>query len=438
MIQTDARGLAMSGADGSAAERYETALGQFQCYVGDPVATLDAALAERPDFAMALTFKAYLFLAGTEAAGLPVAAEAAAALRALPLNEREGHHLAAIEALLQGRWSEALVRLEDLLLVDPRDSLAMQVAHLFDFYHGDARNLRDRVARRLHAWSPQDSGYHAVLAMHAFGLEESGDYGRAEELGRRAVELNQRDGWAYHAVAHVLEMRNDPEGGIAWLEPSSGHWSPESFFDVHNWWHLALYHLELDRHDEVLKLYDGPIREERSKVVLDMLDASAMLWRLKLRGLDAGPERWGEVAGAWEGLIGDGLYCFNDVHALMAFVSAGRDDLVERQLATLRRSAAGEGSNAAMAREVGVPVGEAVVAMGRGDPATTVERLQHLRPVIHRFGGSHAQRDIFDLTLIEAAKQSGNRPLLAALANERVAVRPHSPLARRYRQATAA
>src|SRR6202008_5039743 len=112
----------------------------------------------------------------------------------------------------------------------PRDILALQIAHLFDFLRGDARNLRDRVARRLHAWTKADPAYHAVLSMHAFGLEEMGEYDRAEGPGRESVGLNARDAWGYHAVAHVLEMRNQPEDGIRWLSTSSAHWSPDSFF----------------------------------------------------------------------------------------------------------------------------------------------------------------------------------------------------------------
>ncbi|MFO1265635.1 MAG: hypothetical protein U1F67_01760 [Rubrivivax sp.] len=76
--------------------------------------------------------------------------------------------------------------------------------------------------------------------MHAFGLEETGDYARAERGGQRAIELEPRDTWAWHAVAHVHEMRNAPEDGIAWLL-NAAHWSRDSFFAAHNWWHLALF-----------------------------------------------------------------------------------------------------------------------------------------------------------------------------------------------------
>ncbi len=54
-----------------------------------------------------------------------------------------------------------------------------------------------------------------------------------------------------------------------------------------------------------------------------------------------------------------------------------------------------------------------------------------MRSSAHRFGGSHAQRDVIDLTLIEAAQRGGDAPLGAALAAERTALHPASAFARR-------
>ncbi len=439
MTTKDARGLAMTGADAAAVDRFEAALAEFQCYVGNPVGTIEAALQARPDLTIGHVLRGYLYGSSLEAPGLREAGLSLDAARALPADARERQHVAALEALVAGAYERAAHLWEVLLVEHPRDVLALQVAHLMDFMRGDARNLRDRVARRLHAWTKTDPGYHAVAGMHAFGLEEMGEYDRAEERGRESVSLNVRDGWGYHAVAHVLEMRNRPEDGVRWLSSSSAHWAPDSFFDVHNWWHLAVYELELDRLDAVLALYDGPIRAERSVTALDLIDAAALLWRLTLRGHDVGA-RWGEVADAWTPMIDDGVYAFNDVHAVMAFVGLGDEARVAQQYATLRRSAeAAAGiSNGAMARDVGLPLCRGIKAFGEGRYSETVERLLPLRPLAHRFGGSHAQRDVLDLTLIEAARRAGDRSLLAALASERSMSRPRSPLARRYREAALA
>ena len=69
---------------------------------------------------------------------------------------------------------------------EPRDALALQAGHQIDFFTGNSRMLRDRIARAMPAWSEGMPGYHATLGMQAFGLEEMGDYARAEALGRKA------------------------------------------------------------------------------------------------------------------------------------------------------------------------------------------------------------------------------------------------------------
>jgi len=437
MRHLDPQGYAVSGASATALAHYAQAVSELNRFVGNPFETVERALAERPDFVMAQVFKAYLNLAGTEAAQIPGARAAFAAAQALPANERERMHLAAVEALIAGEMERAVERLEDVLLAHPRDIVAMQMAHLLDFYRGDARNLRDRVARRLHAWSAADPGYHAMLGMHAFGLEETGQYAAAEERGREAVALEPRDTWAHHAVAHVMEMQGRTADGIAWMTGREADWMTDSFFACHNAWHLALFHLDSEQADRALALYDGPIRGARSPVVLDMIDASAMLWRMHLRGIDVAP-RWDELIAAWTPLAEDGNYAFNDCHAMMAFVGGAAWPLAETVLATMTRRAEQGGNNGMMTRRVGLPVARAIAAFGRGDYATAAALLQPIRSIAPRFGGSHAQRDLIDLTLIEAARRAGQSGLVAALAAERLALKPDNPLNRRYAQAAAA
>lgn len=431
MTTLDFRGDALTGANLKSVSLFEQALAEFQCYTGDPVATIDRALAESPQFVMAHCLKAYLYLCGTEA-GLASGAEACVSTaEALKTNTRERQHIAALRSLAHGELEVASERLEDILIEHPRDILALQAAHLFDFYRGDSRNLRDRVARVRYAWSTEDPGYHAVLAMHAFGLEECGDYGRAEATARRALEMNPRDSWAHHAVAHVFEMQGRPEQGIEWMRTRESLWAEDNFFSIHNWWHWALYHLELDQYDEVLELYDRRIRGSGSPMILDLIDASAMLWRLHLRGINVG-ERWAEIAKAWASHAREGYYAFNDLHAMMAFVGAGEWELAGAVLEAMTRRLQQPGSNRAMTRDVGLPLARAFYAFGRSDYAMTVELLRPVRAFAHRFGGSHAQRDVLDLTLIEAALRSRQMALVRRLAAERIALKPASRIAKRY------
>jgi hypothetical protein len=166
-------------------------------------------------------------------------------------------------------------------------------------------------------------------------------------------------------------------------------------------------------------------------VVLDMVDCSALLWRLHLRGVDVGA-RWPALADRWAPIAGAGNYAFNDLHAMMSFVGAGREREQREVLDAQRAAMAQDGDNAAFTREVGHAAALAVQAFGSGSFVEAVRLLRPLRSHAHRFGGSHAQRDVIDLTLIEAARRGGDRALFAALAHERAAQRPRSALARRY------
>ncbi|WP_239482219.1 tetratricopeptide repeat protein [Zestomonas insulae] len=432
MTVRDLQGLAVSGASSRSLSHFETALSLFRCYRGDPLAETDAALADSPGFAMAHVLRAYLHLLGTESAALPAARASYARAAALAGTERERGHVAAIGALLDGHWHRAGHLLEDVAIDHPHDTLALQAGHQIDFFCGHARMLRDRIARALQAWRIGRPGYHALLGMYAFGLEENGDYARAEAAGRQAVVLEPHDAWAQHAVAHVLEMQSRQREGIAWMRANCTAWTADSFFQIHNWWHLALYHLELGEYEQVLELYDGPIAGDQSALALDLIDASALLWRLQLQEVDVG-NRWEVLAARWEPLAEAGHYAFNDVHAMMAFASAGHVDAAQRLLAAQQRARQGDGDNVRFTAEVGQPVALAIQAFVARRYAECVRLLRAVRPIAQRFGGSHAQRDLLDLTLIEAALRGGQLALARALCAERLQLRPSSPLARRLR-----
>lgn len=433
MSLMDSKGNPVSGATDRSLELYEQAARELLCLVDDPVATVDRALAESPEMTMVHVLKAWLHLLGTEPSGVPVALACCEAAARLPADDREARHIAAANALAHGRWREAGLRLEDLSARYPRDTVALQAGHQIDFFRGDSRMLRDRIARALPAWDAAIPGWHGVLGMYAFGLEETGDYAQAETRGRASVELEPRDSWAWHAVAHVFEMRNAPREGIEWLSPNRNVWSAGSFLGTHNSWHLALFELELDGHDQALRLYDEAVGGTGSSVVLDLIDASAMLWRLRLRGVDVG-HRWDDVADRWAAVLaggGAGQYAFNDVHAMLAYVGAGRAAAQRGLLTAMEEAARATADNGEFTREVGLPVARAIQSLGAGDAATAVTLLRPVRSQAHRFGGSHAQRDLVDLTLIDAAQRAGDQALAVALAAERAALRPHSPLAQR-------
>ncbi|UVK43164.1 tetratricopeptide repeat protein [Mesorhizobium sp. AR07] len=427
MAIRDAFGLPLSGATEAGFTPYSQAVRELQCFIGDPVASVDLAIAEDPGFVMAHVFKGYLFGLATEREATAVAKACHGAALPLAATPREQAHVSALGHLANGRWHDAAGILEDIAIDFPLDTVALQAGHQIDFFTGNARLLRDRIARALPSWQSDMPGYHAILGMQAFGLEETGDYARAERLGRTAIDLEPRDGWAQHAVAHVMEMQSRQRDGIAWMRANPEAWTKESFLKVHNWWHLALFHYDLGETDEVLALYDGPIYGARSTLALNMVDASAILWRLYLGGVDAG-DRWAALGANWAPKAGAGNYAFNDAHAMMAFVGAGLDAPVQTLLEAQREAMSGSDDNAAFTRDVGHPLTLAIRAFGAGNYAETVRLIRPIRAIAHRFGGSHAQRDVIDLTLIEAALRAGEGALARALTAERSMARPDSPL----------
>ncbi len=427
MSLIDSRGVPVSTRSHEALRHYEQAVELSAGYFLDPMAAIDSALAADPDFAMGHCFRAGLILTATDHSLLPMLASSIEAVEALGnrANARERAHIAAARKWLHGDFAGAVDAYGAILLDYPRDLFALQIAHVGDFFLGASTMLRDRVAQVLPHWDASVPGYGFVQGMHAFGLEECGAYSQAEDAGGRALELNRRDPWAVHAVAHVMEMTGRVREGIEWLTSREQDWAPGNAFAVHNWWHLALYHLDSGDTTRVLDLYDRRIRAQDTMVPLEMIDASALLWRLHLRGVDVGT-RWNALADSWVPNSEKAYYAFNDVHAVMSFIGAGQMHLAYRMLTSLEARTLDFDTNGVMSREVGLPVAQALVAFGTECYDRVVDLLLPVRTIAARFGGSHAQRDLIHLTLVEAALRGGNTRLARALIAERTQLKPTS------------
>jgi hypothetical protein len=425
-MSDDLQGNVLSGASQTGATQFAAALQQLSNYAGDPLAVAEQLIAAEPGFVMAHALKAWLYLLGTDAKAAKAAKAFIAEAEGLEADTRERGHMAAVRALAEGRFHEASRIIEDVSAEHPRDLLALIGGHQLDFFTGNSRMLRDRISRAMPHWSPATPGYHSMLGMHAFGLEEMGDYAQAEAKGHEALALQRFDGWARHAIAHVMEMQGRHDDGIQLMRDDIEGWTKDSFFAVHNWWHLALYHLETGDETAVLDLADGPITSVAQSQMLDLIDASALLWRLQLRGIEPGKARWQALAKRYEELWVPGYYAFNDLHAVMAFLGAGRQDLVEE---TLAAQGAAEADNIAFSGDVGLPLMQGFIAFDRGDYRHAISLMRPVRNRAVQFGGSHAQRDVIDLTLLEAALRGGDTALAQALAAERLQAKHDSPLA---------
>lgn len=404
--RTDARGCPLTGATEPALQAYEAALAAFQNWRCGAEPLLDAALQEAPAFVMARVLRAWLLLCSRDPRRVRAAAPVVAGLRGLPCNAWERSHIAALQAVLADDIERAKSRLSELLRLQPRDVLALQVAHAFDYLTGDLPQLQGRVAAVLPAWSPRLPGYGAVLAMHAFGLEESGDCEHATQAALAALQINPLDARAHHVMAHVHEMSARPAAGLQWMQERAAGWDLDTMVATHCHWHLALFHLALGRPDRALAVHDRHIRGNGSCEVADLIDASALLWRVELAGADAGP-RWAGLSAAWAAHIDDTYCSFNDIHAMLAFVGERDWPHAQRLEERLLLSAAQPTRHGQTTRLLGLDACRALMAYGRGDHESVVRLLSRLPPSAHRLGGSHAQRDVLQLTLQRSVDRVG-------------------------------
>jgi hypothetical protein len=438
MSSTDARGNPCSSTSAEAREAVERALWRMMSFYDTPLADLDAAIAADPTWVLPHVMKAGFLLSLTEPALLEEVAAHLARARALAdaASARERAHLEAVQQVSEGRWHAACRTWDDLLVELPRDALALQWAQLWDFYRGDANSLRQRPARALPEWDEGDPLYPCVLALYAFGLEECNLYPQAEDVGRRALALDPRVPWAVHAVAHVMEMQGRFEEGSGWLRQHQPHWADGNGFAGHLWWHKGLFRLEALDTAGVLRLVDNHLSGAALQVTLQRVDAAAMLWRLHLLGADVSALGRALLDGWDLSAASAGYYAFNDLHAVLAMLGAGDIARAETHVARCAERALSpedaRRANHLMAREVGLPLMRGLLAFARGDAASACELMHPARVLAQRFGGSHAQRDLIDQTLIAAAARGGSRALGRALLNERRMAKPVTPLTRHW------
>jgi hypothetical protein len=427
-MNTDRQGLEMTGSAG-AVEAYDRAVDlqvRFRPEVTDAIA---AVVAADPGCVMGRVAGAYLGLMSTEAHAVAEAREALGPFAhdgdegLLP---RERAHLAAARRWAGGDMAGAGALLSDISIRYPRDLLALAVGHQIDFFRGDAVTLRDRVGRALGAWTRTDQLSGFVYGMYAFGLEECNQYGQSAEAGQRAVEANPDDVWGIHAVAHTFEMRGQIPDGVRFMRSRQRDWTRDNFLNVHNSWHFALYLLQADDVAGALAIYDSVLNHAGSgDVAMELLDSSALLWRMQLEGVPVG-DRWRPLAEAWTRLLVPGFYPFNDMHAIMAYIGTGELNRARELVAALDRVVR-EGDQAAtgwtMTSAVGLPVCRSLVLFAEGAYELVLSELMPIRTRVHEFGGSHAQRDAVERTLLEAAIRSGRTDLANALVSERLANR---------------
>ena len=426
----DEDGLDFSASSESSVRQYRVLVEAFMGYRPQTGGELKCLLEADPQMPMALCMKGYF---GKMMGGVKNAERARILLGALqPLKTgqaltcREAWHTDALEAWCLGRLDDAALIWEKILVHYPRDCVALRLVYFNHFYSGNSRRMRDTVARVMSRWEDDHPLYGYLLGMYSFALEECGDLDQAEKIGRRAVEINPEDSWSVHAVAHVLETRQQHEAGIGWLKGLEADWSTVNNFRFHLYWHQCLYHLERGEFGIILDIYDRLLVSDLgSEFYLDVCNAASLLWRLELYGVDVG-ERWHTLLDVSRGHVQDRDLVFVSLHYLMPLAAAGTHDDVRALVANLEDWENAEETQSTVLRSVGMDVAHAVCLMREGEYDRAYRRLSSARYRTDLIGGSHAQRDLFALLMLDCARRGGHGLEAEGLLAERVALRPHS------------
>jgi tetratricopeptide (TPR) repeat protein len=429
MTLHDGFGAAVSHRDQGQVDLLTQAARLSLAYAPDPEAAIVALLEDAPDFIMARCFLCGMLLVASDKRRQPRLRREFDLLAPLAdhANKREAGHIRAIRLWLDGDFYAASQAYADILSEHPRDLIALQFGHQTDFLLGHVSSTRDRPARVARHWSEADPDYSFILGMQAFGLEEAGHYAQAEELALRSVTLNPHDAWGVHALAHCYEMQGKTEAGISFMENHETDWGSNNYLSIHNRWHLSLYYIERLMFDRALEMHDRYMHVGPESALMDAHDSAALLWRLRLDGVDCGT-RWEAPALLYEQVLGQAYMPFNDMHAMFSFIATGRDDCADALIRALEANLDGPTTSSFVIKGAGLAIMKGLRAFGCGDFRTAKSLLGAYRHNAHLLGGSIAQRDVLNLTLLSAAEWDRDTAMVESLIAERTLLRPHSPL----------
>lgn len=386
---------------------------------------LMALLSAEPGFALGQACKGMFYLLLGRSELISIAQEALTAAKAgydsaLP---RERLYIEALETWLSGRPSGAIAKMEHILRSHSEDALAMKLSHSIRFILGDAAGMRRSIERVMPSYAPEHAGRGYLLGCHAFALEETGSYEKAGIAGRQALWLAPDDAWGLHAVAHVHDMTGNTSAGLEWLQGREAAWAHCNNFRYHVWWHKALMHLDLGQIDQVFDLYDHEIRKDKTDDYRDISNATSLLMRLQLDGINVG-NRWEELSELSANRTEDGCLIFADLHYLLALAGHDKQSATNRLVKRIHADAQNRPDDMGQRMaDPGCAMASGLEAFGDGDYIGAFNHLSRAHGSLQLAGGSHAQRDVFERITIDAGLRAGRLDAVETLLDDRRAKR---------------
>lgn len=423
----DSRGHRLSTKNGTAASACALAMDHYMERKSDVGLQLQAAIDADPECAIAYATLGLMQHGARDASLKPMVRTSLEKAQqfATGISPREKLYIKALECAVSGQLSDSVSCFESILKQTPTDGFALSLCQAELFWLGDmARSLAASSSVAKH-WNESVSGYSEFLGLYAFDLEEAGQYQQAENIGREAVDLNDANIWATHAVAHVLYMQGRHSEGVDWISSVQNNWQHVGQMQFHVWWHKCLCHLERGEHDAVLEGYDSWIRNPEHTLVqampdlyIDLQNGASILWRLEFAGVDVG-DRWTEMAALVVPRLEDMSNPFTSAHFAVILAAVGDDDACSKLTTAIKDFANNhQGSLAPHYVQAGLPAAEAAIAHRKGEYQRVVELLYPARHNLPKMGGSHAQQDLFFQMLVDAVEKTGDQQKVLSLLNE--------------------
>jgi len=425
----DRYGLPLSTSSAAAGQAYVEGVDRFLASHAGAETCFDRAVAADPAFALAHVGRARsLQLLGRGA----LAQEAAAQARALAasLDRRQRRHVEALGLAVAGQGARALALIREHVAEFPRDAMALAAANgvygLIGFSGRQERN--EEMLALLESVAPAYGEDWWFLGAHGFARTEALGWKAGAPLVERALALAPRNAHAAHAWAHVCYEQGADQDGTAFVAAWLPEYPKAGPLHCHLSWHQALFELGLGRPEAALALFEAGIRPGASQCApfSTLVDSASLLWRRELAGAPRRPEAWSAVAQHARASFPAIGISFADVHCAVALAAAGDAEGLARWVGLLRE---GVEQGRVPAGSVVPVVAEAMGAFARGRYEDAIGALAPVVEQLVRVGGSWAQRDLFEHTLLAAYVRAGRPAEARALLARRIDRRPSVPVA---------
>ena len=366
-------------------------------FTGNPLDRLEAVNRTDASFVMGPVFTLTARILGGVDPGDPAVVADVVRLRSRidGATDREQGHAAAALLLHAGEFFAAAAQWDDASIDHPGDVTAARFVHDVCLHIGDDTIRLPSARRAVQAWATGTRAHGLANGMLAFALEENGNDEEAERCGRIALEHDEGDMWARHALAHVYESQARHEAALELLVPSSPRWSTQNLLSGHLWWHLGIRLLHHGSIDDAVAVLDQQLI---SRTAFGLADTTSLLWRLTLLGAEI-DGRWGDLADAWAANAQRHTCGFLDLHAALAFAAVPTHRGAEPFWSGVPASHAGDTFNDITFRRVVTPLVAGLRAFGDCDMTVAVNALESARIDLARIGGSVLQRDVVGDTL---------------------------------------